>query len=251
VTRETKSNIGPVIGAGVAFALLGTMLIVLDRSQRAAAQPPAKGGGGTTGKGGGPTQVDPWASLKTQLQLLELQTNSLAALSSYILPSVHQIGLDSDAVKAAGQAIAFGKTPPPATSDQLVPLGQAVGKLLADAPAASTFDAATQQTVSAIVATANGVLAAAISTLPGGHPGVAGWSSGGAGRGGSISQGGPHGGGFNTNPTSRSAAQSNGGPVSRSAAQNNGGGPRASSAQRQAEAQLIFMLNPPRPPPPR
>jgi hypothetical protein len=251
---ETKNTIGTLVGVGVAFGLLGGMLFALDRAQRSA--PPPKGGGGSsgnTGKGGsgGGTTIDPWANLKTQLQLLELQTNSLSQLSSYILPAVHQIGLDSDQVKAAGQAIAFGPSPPPATSAQLVPLGQALGKLVFDAPAASTFDQATATAVASVVAQANAVVAAATSALPGGQPGVAGWGPG-AQRGGSTSQGAQHGGGYSSGGAASRSAVSNGGTVAQRSAAQGGSAPSSrSAAQRQAEAMLFYMLNPPPYRPPR
>jgi hypothetical protein len=250
---ETKNTIGTLVGVGVAFGLLGGMLFALDRAQRSA--PPPKGGGGSsgnTGKGGPGTTIDPWANLKTQLQLLELQTNSLSQLSSYILPAVHQIGLDSDQVKAAGQAIAFGPSPPPATSAQLVPLGQALGKLVFDAPAASTFDQATATAVASVVAQANAVVAAATSALPGGPPGVAGWGDSGGPRAGGMSQGGSHGdagGGYSQGQ--RSAMSDNPPPQSMSSQGGGGSSPQRSSAQRQAESALFYMLNPPPYRPPR
>jgi len=159
-----RDQLYSLIGVGIGLGLVTAMVWALNNANKAAA---AKAGGSNTGA---IAPQDPWGPLKTRIGLLNSQLNSLAQLTTFLLPSVHQISLDGGDVLWAANQIALGATldgrtaaPPPASDTQLTALGQAVGKLLADAPAASTVDTATAQTVAGVVGAANDVLTAAVT----------------------------------------------------------------------------------------
>ena len=95
----TRSQ-GQLLGVGVAVGLLGALAYALSKSA------PAKSQGGGTGT---VQPRDPWAALKTQINLLSLAGSNFNALAASSLPAGQRITAETNFLVAAANQIINSK----------------------------------------------------------------------------------------------------------------------------------------------